>query len=257
MTEARDPDFGLVGYGSSTYGESFADVYDQWYADLPDTDFVDFICAHLGAEPARVLELGVGTGRLASLLIAKRAPIVDTIVGIDSSTAMLDRARGNLHDRVELVEGDFSLLLPEGPFDVVFVGYNTFFNLADTEAMSRCLGLVASRLAPGGRFVIDVVTPPRDGGSDHVGLRSMSATDVVLSVSRHDPADQRLVGHFIQFTDGGPVRVRPWAVRYLSPGQLDALAQENALVLETRSANGNGLAFDTDSERHISSYRRG
>lgn len=250
-------EYGLDGYGASTYGDSFADVYDQWYHDLPDSDFVAMMIRGLDDRPVRVLELGVGTGRLAESFLRSRAPIVDDFVGIDSSDSMLDIARASLGDRVTLVRGDFSRSLPEGPFDLVFVGYNTLFNLPDTEATDRCLALVAARLAPTGRFYVDAVTAPRDPGSDHVGVRSMTATDVVLSVSRHDPGTQRMVGQFIQFTDGAPVRVRPWSVRYLSPSQLDEVAASNGLVLESRSADGLGRPFDGDCDRHISRFRPG
>ena len=55
---------GHDGYGADTYGESFADVYDDWYADVSDVDATVATIARLAGE-GPVLELGVGTGRLA------------------------------------------------------------------------------------------------------------------------------------------------------------------------------------------------
>lgn len=82
----------MPGYGAATYGDAFADVYDEWYESLDDADFVRFITTHLNTHfaqrTASVLELGVGTGRLLAQLISARKEH-DVYVGVDSSTAML------------------------------------------------------------------------------------------------------------------------------------------------------------------------
>lgn len=100
--------FGIVGYGIDSYGQAFADVYDAWYQDLGDDDFVALVAASLPTRPVRILELGIGTGRLVTALQSLRGDIADHIVGIDSSTAMLDIARRNLSPMVNLVHGDFT-----------------------------------------------------------------------------------------------------------------------------------------------------
>ena len=40
MTEPSEPgdEREPAGYGPATYGDSFADVYDDWYADVTDAD---------------------------------------------------------------------------------------------------------------------------------------------------------------------------------------------------------------------------
>jgi SAM-dependent methyltransferase len=254
MTNDAAHPFGIEGYSASSYGDGFADVYDQWYHDLDDNDFVALICGGLGPEPARILELGVGTGRLVRALQSLRGDITDEIVGIDSSAAMLDVARNTCNSAVTLVEGDFSHTLPEGPFDVVFVGYNTLFNLPDDNAVRSCMALVASRLSPAGQFFVDVVMPPHRSTQDHVGIRSMTATEVVLSVSRHDADSQHITGQFIQFTQGSALRLRPWSIRYFSPTQLDACALDAGLVMNRRVSDGHGRPFDPTTERHISCF---
>lgn len=246
--------FGIEGYTARTYGDAFADVYDQWYQNLDDHDFIALICASLGPEPVRILELGVGTGRLVRVLQSLRGDIADEIVGIDSSQAMLDIARKQCSESVIFTEGDFSLTLPDGPFDVVFVGYNTLFNLPDEHALRACMTLVASRLSPQGQFFIDVVTPPERSTQEHVGIRSMSTTEVVLSVSRHDALSQHITGQFIQFTDGSALTLRPWSIRYFSPAQLDTFAHDAGLVLRRRVSDGDGHDFDPTAQRHITCF---
>ena len=254
MTSAHDDRFGIPGYRVDTYGEAFADVYDEWYADLADDDFVAMMCTSLPDHPCRVLELGVGTGRLIEAWRRLRAPIVDEMTGIDSSASMLAVATSRLPDDVSLMHGDFSVDLPDGPFDVVFAGYNTFFNLPDDAAVTGCLAEVSRRLAPRGRLYLDVITAPVSGSGDDVSIKSMTPTEVVLSINRHDATSQRIEGQFVQFTHEGRTRLRPWAVRYLSPEQLDAMAADAGLGLTLRLGDGSGSAFDPEGPRHISCY---
>ena len=79
------------GYTSATYGDAFADVYDDWYGDLADRDATISTVAALTPAGGRVLELGVGTGRLAVPLATALRPNDATVTGIDTSAAMLER----------------------------------------------------------------------------------------------------------------------------------------------------------------------
>ncbi|HEX8804487.1 MAG TPA: class I SAM-dependent methyltransferase, partial [Acidimicrobiales bacterium] len=94
----------MEGYGPSTYGDRFADVYDDWYADVSDAEAtvarVAALAAAAGAPAGPVLELGAGSGRLAVPLAAAG---LDTWA-LDASTAMLDRLRAKPGgDRVHVV----------------------------------------------------------------------------------------------------------------------------------------------------------
>jgi SAM-dependent methyltransferase len=243
-------------YRPQSYGEAFADVYDEWYQSVSNVeDTVAFIDA-LGPEgrPARVLELAVGTGRLA-LPVARRG---HAVTGIDISPAMLDVLRRNDPDGlVTTVAGDMVDDLPEGPFDVVLVAYTSLFMLVDPARQAACFAAVASRLTAGGTFVVEAFVPfdPPRPGSD-VSLRSMTASTVVLSVSTTDAGSQRVDGQFIEFTDGGPVRLRPYSLRYSTPDELDDFARRAGLELAERFEDFARTNFDPDeSPRHVSVYR--
>lgn len=251
-TRYRD---GVEGYDDTTYGRAFADVYDEWYASISDVtatvrDLVDLA----GAGP--VLELGVGTGRLA-VPLAEAAPHL-RVVGIDASPEMLARLDGReLPAGFGTVRGDMVDDLPSGPFALVFVAYNTVFNLLTPERQSACFAAVASRLTDGGRFVVEAFVPeapPRTG--DHVEVRTLTADRVVLSVSRHRPDEQRAEGQFVEFTETGGVRLRPWSIRYAPPAELDAMAAAAGLVVEHRWETFGGVPFGDDSPRHVTVYRR-
>jgi SAM-dependent methyltransferase len=245
------------GYGASTYGEAFADVYDEWYTGISDVDTTVADLLDLAAG-GPVLELGVGTGRLAvPLAEAGRATGVG-VVGVDTSPAMLARlATRDTARLVRAIEADMVSGLPAGPFALVFVAYNTLFNLTDDGAHAACFRAVAERLRPGGRFVVEAFVPdepPRSG--DDVSVRTLAADRVVLSVTRHEPDRQAAAGQFVELTESGGVRLRPWSIRYATPEQLDGLAADAGFELEHRWAGFGRASFHPDSPRHVSIYRR-
>jgi SAM-dependent methyltransferase len=204
-----------------------------------------------GFDDLPVLELGVGTGRIA-VPLARRGV---RVVGIDASELMLAKLAANDPDAtVTRVAGDMVDGLPAGPFGVVFVAFNTFFNLL-TEARQRaCFVAVADSLAAGGVFVIEAFVPePRPGSS--VVVRSMTTDSVVLAVSVHDDEAQTAQGHYISFTEQGGVRMRPWAIRYATVEQLDAMATDAGFELAERWEDPRRTPFDGNSARHVSVYR--
>jgi len=247
--------YGVDGYDASTYGDSFAAVYDQWYSNLDDADFLESIVSSLPPQSVRVLELGVGTGRLVAQWLSLRPTSNDTIIGIDSSDAMLQIAHEkNFPASVSFVQGDFSEQLPTGPFDVVFIGYNTLFNVPDESALHGCISRVAHVLALTGSLYIDAVIPNSTEASTRESMQTMASGEEVLATSHHDPATQRITG---TFTHPGPehgAHIRSWAVRYFTPPQLDAIAEQSGLALFSRFADGRQTAFTSDSYRHISRY---
>ena len=247
--------YGIEGYDATTYGDSFAEVYDQWYADLDDADFLESIVSSLPPQSVRVLELGVGTGRLVAQWLSLRPTASDTIIGIDSSAAMLQIAQEkNFPASVSFIRGDFSEQLPNGPFDVVFIGYNTLFNVPDEAALHSCIRNIAHALTSTGSLYIDAVIPNSTEASTHESMQTMATGEEVLATSHHDPLSQRITG---TFTHPGPehgAHIRSWAVRYFTPPQLDAIAEQSGLALFSRYADGRQTAFTSDSHRHISRY---
>ena len=88
--------------------------------------------------------------------------------------------------------------------------------------------------------------------ADHVA----SADRVVLSVTVHDPERSTAEGQFVEFTESGGVRLRPWSIRYATPTELDELATRAGFDLEHRWEAFGRSPFDDDSSRHVSVYRK-
>jgi trans-aconitate methyltransferase len=179
----------------------------------------------------------------------------DTIIGIDSSEAMLKIAHEkNFPASVSFIQGDFSEQLPTGPFDVVFIGYNTLFNVPDESALLACISHVAHVLAPTGSLYMDAVIPNSTDASTHESMQTMATGEEVLATSHHDPLSQRITGTFTHIGPEHDSQIRSFAIRYFTPLQLDAIAEQSGLALFSRYADGRQTAFTSDSYRHISRY---
>jgi SAM-dependent methyltransferase len=250
----------VEGYEANPNGDRFADVYDDWYGEVTDVGACTARLAALVAERGGgpVLELGVGSGRLALPLAAHGIEVH----GIDASRAMLDRLLAkDGAAALTLTEGDMADLRLDDPppFAVVFVAFNTFFNLGSVDDQQRCLARVADVLAPDGLFVLEAFVPA-DAGDTPTGTsvapRRITADEVVLAVSEHDAAAQTISGQHIHVTEAG-IRLRPWHLRYADPGQLDAMANAAGLPLAWRHGGWDGRPFDAAASVHVSAYGRG
>lgn len=248
----------MDGYDRSTYGDRFASVYDDWYGDITDVDACAALVADLAdlghdAGGGPVLELGVGTGRLAIPLAALGVQVV----GVDSSTAMLDQLVAKPGgDAVEVVRGDMAdPPLGDRSFAAVFVAYNTLFNLIDPEDQRRCIAAAAERLLPGGSLVIEAFVPGPGRAEEAVSPRTITADRVVLSVSRSDPERQEAMGQYVDITEAG-TKLRPWHIRWSTLDELDGWAAAAGLELADRWADWSRTPFDADAPAHVSRYVR-
>ncbi|MGI9119072.1 MAG: class I SAM-dependent DNA methyltransferase [Acidimicrobiales bacterium] len=248
-------DVHMEGFDTSTYGESFADVYDEWYGDAGEVEaVVDALVALAGAGP--VLELGIGTGRLA-LPLARRGFEVH---GIDASPAMVARLGAKPGGAALAVTvADFADVAVEVPggFGLVLAAYNTLFNLTSADAQRRCLANVARCLRPGGALVVEAFVPSTepDSATGDVTASAVEAGRVVLQVTRRHPATQTVDGSVVSITEGG-IRLRPWHIRYAPPDEIDAMAAAAGLELTDRWSGWQGQPFGAESTNHVSVYRR-
>ncbi len=258
VTLPTGDDGGVRGFRSDSYGDAFADVYDDWYAEVTDlettVEFVAQLATADGTRASSLLELGVGTGRLA-LPLARR---VASVTGIDSSKKMLERlASADPNGTVTVVLGDMVDDVPSGQHEVVLAAYNTLFNLTSEPRQQACFDRVAEVLAPGGSFVVEAFVPQHDAErprGSQVTVRSMTADTVVLSASVHDTVAQLAEGQFIEISDTAGIRLRPWSIRWADPGQLDAMAAHSGLHVTQRWADYDRTPFCSTSDRHVTVY---
>ena len=239
-------------HDAASYGALLADEYDAIYGGVFDTDGAVARLARL-ADGGRVLEFGVGTGRIA-LPLAERG--LD-VWGIDGSAEMLqllkERPGG---DRVGTVCGDFATATADGEFGLVVLLVNTIYAMHTQEDQITCFANAARHLAPGGRFVVEawVPDPPRGGG---LGLkaRRLGRGYAGLVMEDHDAARQRLSTTQIVIDESGRTRSFPLVHRYAWPSELDLMARLNNMTLEHRWGDWHGGPFDAASTDHVSVWR--
>ncbi len=243
----------MDGYGPSTYGDRIAEVYDDWYGPRMDPAAAVEFLATLAAG-GRVLELGIGTGRIA-LPLAEQG--ID-VSGIDASQRMVEKLRAKPGGTaIPVALGDFAEVETEGTFSLVFVAFTTFFALTSQERQLRCLARVRDVLEPGGRFVVEVFVPDMARLAAGQSTVTVETGDehVLLDAMRHDPVTQVIEGHHIVVTERS-TSLFPVRLRYCWPAELDVMARLAGLELEERLAWYDRTPFDARSPRHVSVYRR-
>ena len=242
----------MQGYEPDAYGDAMAEVYDDWYGDVsirtPPSPPWSSSSAPAGAG---VSSSSAGTGRLASRWWPPGWTSRASTCPRPCSTAFRAWA-----DAVTLVHGDMATELPDGPFAVVLVAFNTFFSLTTADAQ-HCLASIAGRprhaaASPSKRsFLTRSASTPACASRGAIAHRHLA----VLTVSRHDAELQRAEGQFVELSEAGGVRLRLWSLRYAGPAELDRMAAVADLELVSRWSPGR-RALDADSANHVSLYRR-
>ena len=243
---------GVEGYGRSTYGDGFAEVYDEWYADVSDPlATAAFVAARV---TGTVVELGSGTGRLSAPLREAGVPVV----GLDASEPMLRRSRRRDAD-VPVVLADM-VEPPLRPRSVggVLIGFNSLFNVPTPAGQRAVLRGAAGALVDDGVVIVEAFVPAGGGSpavEDRVDVGRLEADVVVLRISRTDHDAGTVSGHHVELRDGAPVRLRPWHLCFTDPEGVDRLAAGAGLELVERVGDWSGKAFDDGCPTHVSVYR--
>lgn len=237
---------------ATSFGPEVATRYD----DRPrgdESESVAFL-ADL-ARDGSALELAIGTGRIA-LPLAAGGVHVD---GIELSQAMVSRMRqkpGGVD--LDVVLGDMSTAdAPGRDYSLVYLVFNTIYNLLTQDAQVRCFENAARHLASDGVFVVEAGVPEASlrGRRQFVDAEYISTDEVVLDVNQYDPVTQVLDENHVHLTDGG-VRLGPISCRLAYPSELDLMARIAGLRLLNRWGGWRREPFNADSLRHVSVYGR-
>ena len=199
-------------YGPETYGDRIAEYYDERYASRDPQAEVARLAELAGSGP--VLELGIGTGRVAVPLAARLAADGVEVHGIDASEAMVERLRsrsGTDGSSIPVTIGDMrSVAAPGDGYTLAYVVFNTFFCLLDQDSQVECFANVAARLAAGGRFLIEAFVPDLDrfDRGQRTSAVSVTVDSVDIDVAMHDPVSQRVDAQHVLIRELG-IRTLP------------------------------------------------
>jgi SAM-dependent methyltransferase len=257
---------------TETAADALARLYDLDLVDGPDD--LDLYLALAGQTGGPILELAVGSGRLAVPL----AGAGYAVTGIDLDRAMLSRARAagdaagpTTARRVELVHADArEVRLPSaGSFQLAFIPLNSLFIMGSRSDQAAAIATLAAHLAPGGLAVVDCWLPDAEDLARYDGR-------LVLEWVREEPETGRTVTKAGSATwdpttgtvrltsvfeagDPGepPVRwVRVDDLRLVAPDELRAMAEGAGLRVEAMAGDYDLGPLELGADRVILLARR-
>lgn len=236
------------------FGEATAARYDASSPAMFDPAVVDpavdFLAEMAGDGP--VLELGIGTGRIA-LPLAGRGPRVH---GIELSEAMIAQLRAkDGAETIGVTVGDFAHATAPGSYALAYLVFNTIGNLTSQDEQVACFRNVAAHLAPGGRFVIENGVPSLQWLPPGERVRPFTVTPTELGFDEYDVATQRMWSHHYWLEDGR-WHTQSVPFRYTWPAELDLMARIAGLSLRERWNDWDRRPFTNDSRQHVSVWEK-
>jgi SAM-dependent methyltransferase len=246
----------LTHYDPARYGDVVGD-YDELYPGVEtDTDAAVELLSELAQNrPHRsVLELGIGTGRLA-LALHRRG---FRVAGIDGSARMISQLRAKPDgDAVEVILGDYRDARVDGVFSVVVLALNGIFDPRGQQAQLDIFRNAARHLAPGGCFVVEswVMSDLQRNGDWSVVPRFVGEQHVELQLARYDIARNAIERTLVHLRPEGLEFVTVTDT-YASPGELDVMARVTGFERIMRFSDWTHGEFGSTSTSHVSVYER-
>ena len=220
---------------AASYGEGCAEFYDEIYNSV-SPNLLSTLCDL--ARGGHVLELGVGTGRVALPLAAQGV----NICGVEASAAMIAKLRAKPGgSELPLLQSNFADIQLKGHFSLIFTLVSTFFLLHSRGEQQQCFRTVSRLLSERGVFLIEVFKP-------------VGATVIQREGQDGSREDVYIVEHVIE-TRTGPRRYRS-EICYADPRELDDMAQDVGLCLKQRWRNWQRQPYVENDLTHISLYER-
>jgi SAM-dependent methyltransferase len=235
------------------FGADVAERYDDEVAGFEPKVLdptVDFLVERAHGGP--VLELGIGTGRVAVPLAGRGLQVH----GIDLSPQMVEVLRAKPEAReIAVTIGDFATARVDGTFTLAYLVCNTIMNLTTQEAQVACFRNVAAHLEPGGCFVIEVGLPDLQRLPFGETIRPFHFSERRLGFDEYDVANQGLISHHYREVEG-MFEKRSIPFRYVWPAELDLMAQLAGMRLRERWSGWKREPFTSTSEKLVGVWEK-
>jgi len=205
--------------------DTIAELYDPWSRSV--TEDVGFYVAEARRSGGPIVELGVGTGRIA-------IPIAQTgvrVIGVDSSREMLAACRRRAEDAglVELVDlrlGDLRQPPIHEQVPLVACPFRSYLHLVDDGERVDALTAAREALAEDGRLVFDVFAPKPDDITDTHG-RWLEREPGIYELADWD-ADARTLTLSVR----GPSAAATMSLAWISREEWQQLLEETGFEVE-------------------------
>lgn len=233
----------------ASYNADVAARYDDQLRG--DEDAAASLLAELaGNGPA--LEFAIGTGRIA-LPLGARGVRVD---GIELSRPMVDQLRQKPGgDDLDIRVGDMSTESMGRTYSLVYLVFNTIFNIQTQDGQIECFRNAARHLEDDGVFLIEAAVPDAWlPGERYAVPEKITGESVTLDVCMYDPITQILHENHVTISESG-IRTAPIDCRLAWPSELDLMARIAGLELAERWGGWQKQPY-TGRDMHVSVYRK-
>lgn len=238
-------------------GRSWAPVYDRHYPALDATAPMLRFLEETFPAGSEVLEIGVGTGRVA-------LPLAESgrkIVGVDISEDMLAVLRGkpNSDLLLDIVHGSVTELALGRDFDGAFAVFNTFYALDSQQEQLQALQALFTHIRPGGCVVIEnsnpVLTTTGFTSNQAWGVQEVAEDRIHVMAGRHNPIHQKIMIKHLFLGDREIVTL-PAHTRYIWPSELTLMASLTGFEMESTYGDWDRSDYRPHSPSFISVLTR-
>jgi SAM-dependent methyltransferase len=253
MTQPPRPDWPVA-----FFDDDYLKIYRPQFTEARTRQEIDFIVGALGVVPgARVLDLACGFGRHA-VGMAQRG---FRMTGVDFNPRYLEIGAENANAAgvtVEWLAADMrSLAFPE-PFDAGYSFFTSFGYYSDHENEQVLLNM-ANALAPGGRFLLDVMN--RDWLLTHPQQRTWTQREdraLLMEEVQLDLRRSRVISRQMLIQPEGGVQVtKEFDLRSYTCAELSALMARNGLQVMDVFGGADRSEYSTESRRLVLVAERG
>jgi SAM-dependent methyltransferase len=252
-----------VGEGDAAadgwFPESVAAGYDgEGGANAPEvvTPAVDVLEDLADGGP--VLELAVGTGRIAAPLAARGV----RVSGIELSRAMAARIASKPGGgAVDVTIGDMTSTRVAGEFSLVYLVFNTISNVTTQDGQVAVFCNASAHLRPGGLFLIEVGLPDLrrlPPGQDTVPFTVAPDGEGggYVGFDQYDVVTQEFTSNHVTVSADGTGRFRRIPFRYAWPAEMDLMARIAGMNLKYRWADWDRSELTAGSTTHVSVWEK-
>lgn len=248
---ARDAG-GVDGFDAA---RSFLGEVAEHNDDRPRGDEAQTVAMLTELARGRALELAIGSGRIALPLVAGGTQVDGIELSPDMITVLQRRAM-EAELTIDVRQGDMIATETGRRYPLVFLIFNTIFNLLTQDHQVRCFENAARHLDEDGIFLIEAAVPSAWTAShNYVHAENIAPDSVELDVCRYDPVTQILDENHVRLDMAG-LHFRPISCRLAWPAELDLMARLAGLRLRDRWGGWEREPFTAESRRHISVYGR-
>ena len=239
-----------IGMEDQANAEPVEPAWDESTDEMFRPEVVDPVVDFLAdlVRGGRVLELGIGTGRIALPLAARGVQVH----GIDLSEEAIATLRAKPGGAaLPVTIGNFATTRFEGSFTLAYLVINTIMNLTTQAEQAACFRTVAAQLEPGGCFVIEVMIPDLRRLPPGERIKPFHFSEERWGFDEYDVANQGLTSHHVTFRDG-EIHYSSGPFRYVWPSELDLMAELVGLRLRERWDGWTRDPFTSESRQHVS-----